>query len=179
MDEITGVSSSDSRTGATALETLLSESLRWAHQATGARTTPSVGFDLPNVEGFERGDVRSEATTVDDGGSMLSTAPSANDLNGRNPQAWNAQAAEWLSRADSRQLNTPLAQQMALRSNETLALQNDTQTPTVASAAPTADAPQAMAAPFTAGAVREGQVGGTLDTDRLNNTAPRRPAPAG
>lgn len=169
MNEAINPTSPDSSSGSSALETLLFESLSRVAPSAKARSASVADLPALDLQAFDRGDVRSNSSTVDDGGSTLSTAPSANDLNGHAQQAWGAQAAEWLSRAESRQLNSALAQQMALRGDDALALPQDHESPVVATAAPTADATHAMAAPLTAGNVRDGQAGGVLDSDRLTS----------
>jgi hypothetical protein len=180
MNDAISHASPDSSSGSSALETLLFESLSRVVPSTNARSASVADLPALDLRAFDRGDVRSNSSTVDDGGSTLSAAPSANDLNGHAQQAWGAQAAEWLSRAESRQIKAALAQQMALRSDDALALPRDHESPVVAPAAPTADAEHATtAAPLTAGNVRDGQAGGVLDSDRLTNASGQRRAAAG
>jgi hypothetical protein len=124
---------------------------------------------------FERGDARSATTTPDDGGERLSTAPAAAELSGQAAQhAWGAQAAEWLMRSDPRQWNSAIAQQTTLVSDKTPALLHPSDAGVPASAAPTSDRHAPLAAPLSAGDVRDAQVGSVLDWDRYREEERRR-----
>jgi hypothetical protein len=133
-----------------------------------------LGADAPGWEAFERGDVRSQSTTPDDGGERLSAAPSATELSGQAQHAWGAQAAEFLMRSESRQWSSSTAQQSTLHAGAGATLSDGAthHAPGVVSSAHH----EAIAAPLlTSGDVRDGQATGVLDWDRFRRGHPQVP----
>lgn len=160
-EELGSILAAGARSGtASALEEQIFQALSLAaSEPQLQRSTGSGVLDLAS-QPFERGDVRGLDAGADDGGERLSTAPSANELNG-NAQAGLAEpSAEALIRGHQRQWQIPVAE-LTNSKPEGVAHLLD---PAGSAAMPVAASPTGPATPgssslFGGGDVHDGQSG--------------------
>jgi hypothetical protein len=133
---------------------------------------PRAALDAA-AKGVDRGDVRSTGAPMDDGGERLSTAPSANELNGHAPQAWEAQALHWWMQMEQRQQWGALAQRTQAV-GETLPSGSDHYAAPIPDCAAPTESAGATPNPISIGTqTRDMQAASVLDWNRFANQRPQ------